>query len=187
MLRTFEVTLAVGLMTLVAGMPHAAWAQVSASSFDQLGTTVKVGDTLYVTDATGREHKGKVTELSASSLTLQTGGVSRDFPAGSITAIARRRHDSLLTGALIGAGAGVFAGWLQGKGAEAWDFEMPNEAAYYALFAGMGAGVGIAVDAAIPGKKVTIYPAVSASARARMHVLPICSPGRKGVVVRLQF
>ena len=58
---------------------------------------------------------------------------------------------------------------------------------YYALFAGMGAGVGIAVDAMIPGKKVTIYPATPASLTAKIHVLPFCTPGRRGIAVRLVF
>jgi len=190
MLRTFgvaHVALAVAVMALGVSIPCAAWAQVSVPSFDQLGAAVKIGDTVYVTETTGREYKGKITGLSAASLTLETGGVSRDFPAASITAIARRKRDSLLTGALIGAGAGVFAGWFWARGEDAWDFEMPNEFAYYALFAGMGAGVGIAVDAAVPGKKVTIYPAAPVSSTAKIHVLPICAPGRRGVAVRLVF
>jgi hypothetical protein len=190
MLRTFGVAhlaAAVAVMALGASIPCAAWAQISVPSFDQLGAAVKIGDTVYVTDTTGREHKGKVSALSAASLTIETGGAFRDFPAESIQAIARRKRDSLLTGALIGAGVGVVAGWAQAQGAEAWDFEMPNEFAYYALFAGMGAGVGIAVDAMIPGKKVTIYPATPASLTAKIHVLPICAPGRRGIAVRLVF
>ena len=48
----------------------AAWAQPAVSSFDQLAAKVKVGDTVYVTDATGLEYKGRISDLSASSLAL---------------------------------------------------------------------------------------------------------------------
>jgi len=40
--------------------PPVARAQEPVKTFDQLNTLLKVGDTIRVTDARGREHQGKV-------------------------------------------------------------------------------------------------------------------------------
>src|SRR5688572_7931623 len=47
-----------------------ASAQPVATSFEQLHELVKSGDTIYVTDSTGRTTKGKLGNLSSASLEL---------------------------------------------------------------------------------------------------------------------
>ena len=43
---------------LIILLPALAAAQDPVKSFDQLNTRLKIGDTIYVTDAQGREVKG---------------------------------------------------------------------------------------------------------------------------------
>lgn len=92
-------------------------AQDVATSFEQLRALVKPGDTVYVTDASGRRTKGKLGELSAASLELlvrqtQSDGSEKWVPKarlseGEVRQITRERHDSLWNGALIGLAVGA--------------------------------------------------------------------------------
>jgi hypothetical protein len=55
------------------------------------------------------------------------------------------------------------------------------------MFAGIGAAAGALIDALIPGKKVLVYSAPSASSAARVSVSPLVSRGRQGVAVSVRF
>src|SRR5262245_20878089 len=96
----------------VAGTATAA-AQDIPTSFYQMQVLVKTGDVVRVTDNTGREYRGPITELTGSSLALLVGGSRRDLLEADVTLIRRRRRDSLANGLLwgfgIGAGLGVAA------------------------------------------------------------------------------
>ena len=59
-----------GSVLVLALLPHNAGAQTVAQSFEELRALVKSGDTVYVTDTSGRRTKGKIGDLSASSLQL---------------------------------------------------------------------------------------------------------------------
>lgn len=50
-----------------------------AASFEQLQLLVKSGDTVSVTESTGRMSKGKIAELSRSTLRLLVDGMARDM------------------------------------------------------------------------------------------------------------
>jgi len=60
-------------------------------------TRLKPGDTVWVTDAQGREIKGKITSLAAEALALKADG-SRTFSAADVRLVEERRGDSLLNG-----------------------------------------------------------------------------------------
>lgn len=98
-------------LLLIVLWPGAGAAQTVASSFDELQNVLKTGETVSVTDDSGRRTKGKVVDLSASSLVLLVGrkDQSRVFTVDGTTKIVR--HDSLDNGVLIGLGAGAASGW----------------------------------------------------------------------------
>ena len=56
---------------LIVLLPAVLAAQEPVKSFDQLNTRLKVGDMVCVTDAQGREIKGKIRDLSPSALTIE--------------------------------------------------------------------------------------------------------------------
>jgi hypothetical protein len=170
---------------LIAVLPALAAAQEPVKSFDQLNTRLKVGDTVWVTDAQGREIKGKIRDLSATSLLLDAGGSPQDLQATRVSTIRVQRSDSLMNGTLIGLAVGAVAGALvtvaicEGEGACALGGAV--------LWGGAGAGVGLGIDAARKRKQVLAYRAPGASGGARLSIAPVITPRTKGVAVSYSF
>ena len=78
---------------LLAATASLAEAQ-RASSFMQLPLLVGPGDTVTVTDRTGRELKGKIAALSPSTLALLADGIRHDLTDADVAFIRQRRPDS---------------------------------------------------------------------------------------------
>jgi len=108
-------------LPLVFVAPHRANAQIVATSFEQLRAIVRAGDTVIITDASGRKSKGRLGQLSASTLELlvrQTGPDGREtlvpqsrLSERDVRQIHVDRGDSVLNGTLIGL-AVVGGPWL---------------------------------------------------------------------------
>jgi len=175
-------TLAAVLIVLV---PALSAAQEPVKSFDQLNTRLKVGDTVWVTDAQGREIKGKIRGLSATSLLLDAGGSPQDLQAARVGTIRVQQSDSLKNGALIGLAAGAVAGAL--VMVAVCDGEAGCAPGGALLGAGAGAGIGVGIDAARGGKRVLAYRAPGASGSARLSFAPVITPRTKGVAVAFSF
>ena len=169
-------------------LPVLAGAQEPVKSFDQLNTRLKVGDTIYVADAQGREIKGKIHSLSSDALTLGTDG-ARTFAARDVSAIRERPPDSLKNGALIGFGVGgglalgACLSYAEGSDDGGWC------AALVGIYGALGAGLGVGIDALIPGKKRVAYraPGAAGAAQARLSVAPVIMPRHRGVAVSFSF
>jgi hypothetical protein len=180
------LTMVMTLTLILASV--AATAQEPVKSFDQLNTRLKVGDTIWVTDAQGREVKGKVQGLDAASLTLEA-RTPLSFAPSDVRVIQERRPDSVKNGALIGMGAG---GAVAIVSMLTLDFEgctFGCVAAVLGYCGGIGAGVGALVDAMIPGKKQAVYraPGAAGASSARLSFAPVITPRHKGVAVSLSF
>lgn len=163
--RVVRIVLALVLVS------SAAEAQQLAGTFDQLRVLVRPGDTLTITNAAGTRIRGKLADLSATTLALDVSGSSRLFQDSDIDTISKRAPDSLRNGALIGLsiGAGLFG---PAVGAATGDWGYGAVAAL--LYGGLGAGIGVGVDALIEGPRV-IY------ARAPMKGASISiGPARMG-------
>jgi hypothetical protein len=175
----------VGALSVATPAPSAA--QEPVRDFSQLNTQLRPGDTVWVTDAQGREVKGRILSLSHDALALE-GGSARSFGAPDVATISLRRHDSLGNGALIGLGVGggltLVACLVSVESSDAgWCV------AAAAVYGGIGAGIGVGIDALIPGKKILAYraPAPGGPARARLSIAPLVSPRAKGVAVSFAF
>jgi hypothetical protein len=159
-------------------------------SFDQLNTRLRVGDTIWVTDAQGREIKGKVRDLSATSLLLDAGGTPQDLQAARVATIRLQPKDSLQNGVLWGALAGFVGGALScGANPEcAGDDGGASITAMLGLVgAAAGAGIGAGVDAAIKGPRLVIYRGAGTQSGARFSLAPVITPRHKGVAVSFSF
>lgn len=161
-----------------------AQAQELAGTFEQLRVLVKAGDTLTVTDTAGQPVRGKLVNLSSSSLSLNVSGTARDFQKVDVNTITRRGSDSLKNGALIGmlvgGGLAALAIAVDGEYADAGVL-----VAAALIYSGVGAGIGAGIDALIEGQRV-IY-ANPGSSRARLSVAPVLRGPRKGVLVSLRL
>jgi len=176
-------------------LPALAAAQEPIKSFDQLNTRLKVGDTIYVTDAQGREVKGKLQELGPSSLVIDSGG-PRTLAADDIRLIQERHADSkkdkTLVGLAIGAGGGlllgtVLAGALDESGSDLSSTE--SAALFTVIGAGAGAGLGALFDGLNPGRPRVVYRAggIAGAALGAVRIAPVITPRTKGVALAFSF
>lgn len=149
-----------GLVLAVALVPNAASAQTVVRSFDELQRTLKVGQTVFVTDESGRQTQGKVADISASALVILT-PEARTFVEGAVTQI--RRTDRLWKGALIGLGVGAIPGATAGLAGCA-QYNSPACVTGPILGAlvlgGIGAAIGVGIDAVVNkvGKVLYVSP-----------------------------
>lgn len=133
----------------------------TAHSFDELQRILKAGQMVVVTDETGRETKGKVADVSPSSLVLLELEITRDgreawtakrtFANAVVRKIVLR--DSLWNGSLIGLGVGAVPGVILGAGIATYCYNEATEcsslgALIAAGIAAAGAGIGAAIDGA---------------------------------------
>lgn len=105
-MRSMCVAAAVILLPLPAG------AQTVVTSFSEVPAVVKAGDTVDVTDAKGRTLRGRIGELSRSSIALTARRRASDgsepfvsigrFSVADVRQIRLQRRDSPLNGTLIG-------------------------------------------------------------------------------------
>jgi hypothetical protein len=124
--------------------------QTVAANFDELRFKVKAGDTVYITDDSGRsEQEARVLELSATSLAVSIGGVRRNLVEANVQRIRQRLADSKKNGALIGFLVGAAASTAGAKA-----LESPPGSCSGACVAGnvlygggLGALAGLGIDA----------------------------------------
>ena len=125
------------------------------TSFEVVGFGLS---TWYVVDRAGRETAGKMVSLTDSSVILDIGTGHRTFTPEQLTRIERRGdslRDGVITGTLAGAALGVSVA-LAGLATVGGSSSGSERAAVFlgggALFAGLGAAVGTALDALRTGR-----------------------------------
>ena len=167
-MRSIWVAAAVILLPLSAG------AQTVVTSFSEVPAVVKAGDTVDVTDAKGRTLRGRIGELSRSSIELTARRRAPDgsepfvsigrFSDADVRQIRLQRRDSPLNGTLIGLAIGLGIAAFPAAGI----FCNPNYedgatfgmcASFLGILGGVGAGAGLAVDAARVERRLVYYNA----------------------------
>jgi len=181
-----HTTSAVALLVALLARPVLAAAQEPVASFDLLNTRLKPGDKVWVTDAQGREIEGKIQTLTPDALTLRGDG-ARTFAGRDVSLIRQRQPDGIWNGALIGLAVGggiAAAGCIAEK-----DYSDSFCPAYILLYPAMGLGIGVGIDALIPGKKIVAYraPGPAGPSSARLSIAPVITPRAKGVAVLFFF
>ena len=136
-----------------------------------LDRRLTAGETIWVTDASGREVKGKLRTLSSTFIVLDADGARREFPAAQVGRVDKTQRDSLRNGVLWGA----LAGFVGGAASCALNPECAGDesgarvsVALGLLGAGAGAGIGAAVD-------------------AHLSLAPIVTPRTKGMRLSFSF
>jgi hypothetical protein len=187
-LRRCGVQIAVAVAALLAtGLGGTARAQEMAA-LDAVAARVKLGATIKVTRADGRELKGQLTQLSPSTLTVLSKGTTTELRAGEIRSIYLQKPKRYGRNALIGfaVGAGIAAigdavedcrGYLCG----------PEFTVLAVGFCGaLGAGVGVLFATDTP-ESVLVYELKTASSSVRFGVSPVATPARQGVILTVRF
>lgn len=166
--------------------------------FTPLESGLKVGQKIYVfvdvpcaaEPCPGEFVKGKITQLTESSLVVDDGRLGHDLRAFDVRRVERpkdRIWNGVLSGFGIGFGVGFVAVMSDGCAPGKWCiFDGPSFAAAAGLFTGgIGAGIGALTDAAISGRRVVFDR--SAAGSVSTSIAPIVGPGRGGVRVSLRF
>jgi hypothetical protein len=173
------------LGTALAASVSTVQAQGVASNLRELQLLVRPGETVTVTDAQGREVKGEIQTLSPSLLALSDRSGSHEWTESDIVSIRQRKSDSLGNGALwglaVGAGVVLVAGLSTAEGPdEDWVW---LAAAFYG---GVGAGIGVGIDAMIK-KDYVIFEPSSAPPPTEVRLVPLLTPKRQGLLVSVAF
>ena len=186
-------------LPLVFVAPHRANAQILATSFEQLRAIVRAGDTVIITDASGRKSKGRLGQLSASTLELlvrQAGPDGREtlvpqsrLSERDVRQIHVDRGDSVLNGTLIGL-AVVGGPWLLACN-PATDWCYYNDGANLfrviaLVTSGIGAGIGALVDAGIR-ERVLVYHHPETRGFSGIGVSPFASKTAAGMQLTWRF
>jgi len=183
--RQFRICLPLAAV-LVVFLPAVTAAQGPVKSFDQLNTRLKVGYTVTVTDAQGREATGRITELHTASITLSS-DVPTTFRAENVR-LVERRTKPVGRAALWGLMAGAVGGLVTGKAVTSGDEMLVG--AVIAAAVGIGAGVGALIGAAVgsfqPANRREIYRAPGGK-QAHLSIAPVITPRTKGVAVAFSF
>jgi hypothetical protein len=180
---------AIGILATAA--PGSAQ-EPAAASFDSLMERIRIGQLIWVTDQAGREVRGTLERLTNNGLVLKADGLEA-FAVPDIRRVRAREFDSLKNGALIGLGIGGTLGtaWCIGAAADdSGDIDARVECAEgLTVFPGLGALIGLAVDAAIPGRVHLVYEAPGRGVASRMSVTmcPLFSSRAKGLSLSFVF
>jgi hypothetical protein len=166
------------LAVFVILAPSPAPAQTVANSFEELRQVLKKGQTVVVTDASGQRTKGKVADVSPSSLVVLI-PEARTFTEGIVTEI--RATDPLSNGALIGAAIGT--------GLAMWDYLIdpsePGNAVVFTVAIGLGTAVGAGIDALVNRGGKVLY--ASPRQTRRLMISPVLGKDRQGALVSVRF
>jgi hypothetical protein len=157
-------------------------AQTPAGATPILEGTLTPGTTAWITDSTGREAKTRIVSLSDDIVTIAEANDIRHLRTAEVARVRVRDSDSVLNGALIGAGAAVASGLFLCRLTETWENCRDDVGPMFRIGA-IGAGIGIGIDALIRGRK-TIY---EASGATRLHAAPIVGRRAAGLQVSLTF
>jgi hypothetical protein len=178
---------------LLMGLTPALQAQATApaQTFEELqsGLKLKEGETIEITEASGRQYKAKIAAISRESLKIEMNGIERDLKESQVVEIRHRRPDKWYNGMLIGLGAGVGAaviGVYKACGPNDPECSAIASLAFFPTFAGIGMGTGAAIDFAIK-KYDTVYARPGLGSIRSLRIAPIVSRNTAGVSVSLGF
>ena len=150
------------------------------TSFDQLWTKIKSGDTVYVLDTSARETRGTFARVSRASIAVLADGQMREIPFDEVRQVARR-GDRLWNGAVIGGAFGAMVGVTVNAASGGCLFPScvttaGERTVFVLVVAGLYAAIGAGIDALIHGRTV-VY---RATPQRTVHVNPIFSGAHSG-------
>jgi hypothetical protein len=176
MIRTLLVAWVIAIPAAAAGQTPVDW-KLHVSVLD-------TGDRVNVRTTEGMRVRGRVVRVDADALTLTSDDQELRLPALKISSI--ERHDSVWNGGLYGLSAGFATGVVLMSTCEpGFICEHTPEAILGcgAITGAIGFGVGLLVDVIVRGDR-TVF---RRSDRGRVEVVPVITPTRKGLTVRLGF
>jgi hypothetical protein len=160
--------------------------RVVARSFEQLQVFVGPGDTIALREASGEEFSARIADLSATELVVMVDGRRRAYHADDVIRIRQRRGDSLANGTWLGFGIGAGLGLVAVAADDSGFIDNAGWAVVVAaIYGGIGAGIGVGVDALIRRRQV-IYDHQPGTTPA-VAIVPFLGVKSAGAMVTLRF
>jgi len=166
------------LCVLAAG--SAVSAQTPRGPEPSLETMLTRGMTAWITDSTGREEKVQIVSVSGGIVTAAAGDDVRRLRTTEIVRVRVRRSDSVIDGALIGAGTALASGLFLCTRSEPWRNCRDDLGSMFWIGAAFGGGI----DALIHGREI-VYDAARGS--TRLSAAPLVGRRAAGLQVSLGF
>ena len=160
-----------------------ASAQTLQGTNPNLETILTPGMTAWITDSGGREERTQIVSVSGGIVTATIGGNTRRLQTTDVARVRVRHSDSVMNGALIGAGAAVASGLFLCRLTEPWE-NCRDDIGPMLRIGAIGAAAGIGIDALIRGRR-TIYE--SDRGAARLRLAPLLGRQTKGLQLSLAF
>jgi hypothetical protein len=155
-MRVKHAWLTLAMLVLFSATSASAQTPRTAARPD-LRNLLTPGMTIWITDSSGQKQRAVIVGVSGDAVTTGADGVSRRLMTNDIRRIEVRQSDSLLNGALIGAGAAIASGLFLCTRTEPWE-NCRDDGGPMLRIGAIGAGAGIGIDALIRGRR-TIYEA----------------------------
>ena len=160
-----------------------AAAQAPRAADPDLAAALMPGTTVWITEAGRREEKMRLVSVSGDIVTTAANGETRRIRIADVRRVRARHSDSVINGALIGAGVAVASGLFVCRLTEPWENCRDDVGPMFRIGAA-GAGIGIAIDALIRGRR-TLYESVEGS--TKLEAAPVIARRGAGVAVRVRF
>lgn len=183
-----SVLLAAAVSAGATGLPmaqeQAPMAQAASPDADKIRRRVKDGQKIVVTDDQGRTLSGRIGELRPDALMLLVGRDTTKVPYDRIVSIDRPRDrlwDGALVGLVVGAGIGLAGAVAAASDDSGWGSPDPAFVALVLtpMLGGIGAFIGVAVDAAIP-RDSNLYRRTGPT---RISLSPALGPRHRSVAI----
>ena len=169
------------VLTGLAEVP--AWAQAGRGARADFEGLLTPGMTAWITDSSRQEQRTRIVDVSDGVVTTAVAEEIRRFAAGDIVRIRARRSDSVIDGALIGAGAAIASGLFLCTRTEPWE-NCRDDVGPMLKIGALGAAIGVGIDALIRGRQ-TIYETPSRA--ATWLIVPTVASDVRGVRVSVSF
>lgn len=150
--------------------PGLSTAQTPLGSWDNL-SQLRPGEGIEVVDAKMKSQRGRFARYSQDAITLLHAGRDISVARSEVASVKRRREShrrrNILAGLAIGAAGGLAAGAIRGK-----TYHEQGETSVFILVSTpIGAGIGVALGAALPsGGEVTVYRASAVARRSAVEL-----------------
>lgn len=178
-------------IAILTAMVLAPWSTASGQvvqTFGEVQGRLQRGEEVYVSDGAGREIRGAVLEISASSVQLLVDGKRRDFDAVNVRRVDRVVRDPLKNGILWGLAVGAGAGFL-GMVAARDSVTLDDAGVAVALALIVAPLAGAAVGAGIDASRTTREPVYARTTprSSRLAASLGLSAGHVGIAIRVRF
>ena len=151
--------------------------QQTDTPFGSIGGRLKVGHVAEVVHNSGLTVRGKVVEITPSRLVLTGGAGTQTFTGTDVTAI--RRTGPIWDGAVKGAIIGVLPIVILATNCHDCGLAPAG-----AMFAAIGAGIGVGIDAMFGPR--TVYRSGQPPSRT-VRLIPLLNRERKGLSAAISF